>query len=46
MGVGISYGIKLLELKFSKDNRVIKGSSVDKLEEAERAAAHNKSVVR
>jgi N-acetylglucosaminyl-diphospho-decaprenol L-rhamnosyltransferase len=41
--VGIRYGIKLLELKFSKDKRVIKGPGAPRLEDAQRAAALNKS---
>jgi hypothetical protein len=41
--VGIRYGIKLMELKFSRDKRVIKGPGAPKLEDAQRAAAHNKS---
>jgi hypothetical protein len=42
--VGIRYGIKLMELKFSRDKRVIKGPGAPKLEDAQRAAAHNKSI--
>jgi GT2 family glycosyltransferase len=41
--VGIRYGIKLMELKFSRDKRVIKGPGAPKLEDAQRAAEHNKS---
>ncbi len=41
--MGIRYGVKLLELKFSKDKRVIKGPGAPKLEDAQRAAALNKS---
>ena len=42
--VEIRYCIKLLELKFSKDKRVIKGPGAPKLEDAQRAAALNKSI--
>jgi GT2 family glycosyltransferase len=45
-GVGMRYFIKLMELKFSKDKRVIKGPGAPKLEDAQRAAAHNKSITR
>jgi GT2 family glycosyltransferase len=41
-GVKIRYGIKLLELKFSKDKRVIKGPGAPTLSDAQRAAAQNK----
>lgn len=41
--VGIRYGIKLMELNFSRDKRVIKGPGAPKLEDAQRAAAQNKS---
>jgi hypothetical protein len=32
-----------MELKFSRDKRVIKGPGAPKREDAQRAAAHNKS---
>jgi N-acetylglucosaminyl-diphospho-decaprenol L-rhamnosyltransferase len=41
-GVKIRYGIKLLELKLSKDKRVIKGPGAPTLDDAQRAAAQNK----
>ncbi len=41
-GVKIRYGIKLLELKFSKDKRVIKGPGAPTLEDAQRVATQNK----
>lgn len=44
--VGIRYGIKLMELRFSRDKRVIKGPGAPKLEDAQRAATQNKSVTR
>jgi N-acetylglucosaminyl-diphospho-decaprenol L-rhamnosyltransferase len=43
--VGIRYVLKLMELKFSKDKRVIKGPGAPKLEDAQRAAAHNKNIM-
>ena len=42
--VEIRYSVKLLELKFSKDKRVIKGPGAPKLEDAQRAAALNKKM--
>jgi hypothetical protein len=41
-GVKIRYGIKLLELKLSKDKRVIKGPGAPTLDDAQRAATQNK----
>lgn len=44
--VAIRYGIKLMELKFGKDKRVIKGPGAPKLEDAQRAAEMNKAVIK
>lgn len=41
--VGIRYCIKLIELKFGKDKRVIKGPGAPALTDAKRAAAFNKN---
>ena len=40
--VGLRYFIKLMELKFGKDKRVIKGPGAPKLQDALRAAERNK----
>jgi N-acetylglucosaminyl-diphospho-decaprenol L-rhamnosyltransferase len=44
LAVGLRYWLKLAELRFGKDKRVIKGPGAPKLEDAQRAAQFNKGI--